>query len=393
MQASTENQRRHDLDWLRVIALGLLIVTHVTYVYRTTGWRIHSEHAGLWGDLIVEAMAPWRMMLVFFIGGVATRFMLQSHDLAGFALNRVLRLGVPFVMAVVLLVPVMWYVTDPESRGYGYVQYVLHTPLHAHTVFGFHLPDLGHAWFLSYLLVYALLAGLAWRFAQTPWRALEALIARLPVVVILGGLAVLFVWSDAMLRPVFGRTDMLIDDPAGHVRCLPPFVLGMMIARSEEFWRKLSAARVWLVPVSVGLAVAALVVAAEDTLGNHHMPAWQTGLADGIYGAAAMLAILSLGQAVLNRPSPQLGYLGDAIMPVYLMHQPVIVLAGMVLLRSGLPGWVEYPALLAVTALIPLAVYHVAIRRFGPLRLAFGLKFALHGQRAGGNRAAKITTR
>lgn len=368
------SQRRHDLDWLRVGALGLLIVTHVTYVYRTTGWRIHSEHAGLWGDLIVEAMAPWRMTLVFFIGGAATRFMLQSHRLGGFVVNRFLRLGVPFLMAVVLLVPPMWYVTDPESQGLNYLQYALHTPLHAHTVFGFHLPDFGHVWFLSYLLTYTLLAGLAWRFAPRAWRGVESVVERQRVAVILGALATLFVISDAILKPMFGRTDMLIDDPAGHLRCLPPFLLGVLVARSGVFWRQLDLARTWLVPVSLGLAIAAVAVATEDTLGSHLMPPWQTGLADGLYGAAAVLAILSIGQALLNRPSPTLGYLSDAIMPIYLMHQLVIVAAGSVLLHAGLPGWLEYLALLTATALIPLAIYHVAIRRFGPPRVIFGLK-------------------
>ena len=374
MRAATTSLRRHDLDWLRVGALGLLIVTHVTYVYRTTGWRIHSEHAGLWGDLVVEAMAPWRMTLVFFIGGVATRFMLQSHELGSFVLNRVLRLGAPFVVAVVVLVPVLWWVTDPTSHAYGYLQYVWHTPLHAHTVFRFHLPDLGHAWFLSYLLAYALLAGLAWRFAPRVWRGMEAFIARQSVAATLGVLAVLFVLSDALMRPVFGRTDMLIDDPAGHVRCLPPFLLGVMAARSETFWRKIGAARGWLLAVALVLGAAALVMAARDTLSGHQLPLWQSGTADGIFGAAACLAILAWGQSLLNRPSPQLAYFSDAIMPVYLMHQVVIVVVGVALLRAGLPVWVEFPALLIATTLIPLVIYHIAIRRFDPLRFAFGLK-------------------
>ena len=386
MQAASTPLRRHDLDWLRVGALGLLIITHVTYVYRTTGWRIHSEHAGLWGDLLVEAMAPWRMTLVFFIGGVATRFMLQSHDLGSFVANRFLRLGVPFVMAVLLLVPVMWWVTDPESHAYGYLQYVWHTPLHAHTVYKFHLPDFGHVWFLSYLLVYALAAGLAWRFAPKAWRSAEAFTERAPTWAILIALAVVFVLSDAVMRPVFGRTDMFIDDPAGHMRCLPPFLLGVMVARSNAFWSKLGAARGWLLPVALGLATAALVMAARDTLSGHTLPPAQSGTADGIYGAAALLAILAWGQSLLNRPSPHLAYFSDAIMPVYLMHQVVIVVVGVQLLRMGLPGWVEFPLLLGATALIPLAIYHAAIRRFDPLRLVFGLKTAAPGA------TRKITT-
>jgi glucan biosynthesis protein C len=73
------HQRRNDLDWLRVGALGLLILTHVLYVYRTIPWRVQSEHAGVWGTVAVEALAPWRISLVFFIGGAATRFMLERH--------------------------------------------------------------------------------------------------------------------------------------------------------------------------------------------------------------------------------------------------------------------------------------------------------------------------
>lgn len=387
MHTPATSLRRHDLDWLRVGALGLLIVTHVTYVYRTTGWRINSEHAGLWGDLIVEAMAPWRMTLVFFIGGVATRYMLQNHNFVGFATNRILRLGVPFFMAVLLLVPLMWWVTNPEAHAYSYLQYEWRTPLHAHTVYGLHLPDFGHVWFLSYLLTYALIAGLVWCFAPKTWQAVEAWSGRQSIVWILGLLAILFIASDAVLKPVFGRTDMLIDDPAGHLRCLPPFLLGVILARSDAFWRRLDEARAWLAPLAIAFGIVALCVAGLDTLSNHTAPAWHSGVADGVYGAAAVLAILALGHRMLNQPSPQLRYFSDAIMPVYLMHQVVIVVVGVSLLKAGLPAWIEYPALLAATALIPLAIYHVVIRKFDPLRLLFGLKTSVRP-----NATPKVTT-
>jgi peptidoglycan/LPS O-acetylase OafA/YrhL len=366
--------RRSDLDWLRVGALGLLILTHVTYIYRTTGWRVHSEHAGLWGDLIVEMLAPWRMSLVFFIGGAATRFMLASRDLPTFAVNRFLRLGVPFLMAVVILVPPMWYMTDPLARGSSYIAYVAHTPLHAHTVFGFHLPDLGHVWFLAYLLAYALAAGLTWRLAAPSWMCIEASLGRLPIAALAVGLAALFVISDAVLKPAFGRTDMFLDDPAGHLRALPPFLLGLMLARSESFWPRLQSARSWLTPMAVALMLVAVSIAASDTLSAHTLPAWQTGLVDGLYGAAALLAILGWASTRLNNDSPQLRYLSDAIMPVYLLHQPIVVAAGLAAERAHLPLLLEYLLVILATLLIPLAIYHVFIRQVGPLRVVFGLK-------------------
>lgn len=366
--------RRSDLDWLRVGALGLLILTHVTFIFRTTGWRVHSEHAGLWGDLIVEALAPWRMSLVFFIGGAATRFMLASRDLPTFTVNRFLRLGVPFLMAVVLLVPPMWYMTDPLARGSSHIAYAEHTPLHAHAVFGLHLPDLGHVWFLAYLLAYALAAGLVWRFAPRSWMRIEAALERLPIAALALGIAALFVISDAVLKPAFGRTDMFFDDPAGHLRALPPFLLGLMFARSDSFWRQLNAARKWLTPLALTLMLAAVGVAAADTLSGHTLPAWQTGLADGVYGAAALLAILGWASTTLDHDTPQLRYLSDAIMPVYLLHQPIVVAAALAAEQAHLPLWLEYPLLIAAALLIPLAIYHLVIRHISPLRALFGLK-------------------
>ncbi len=374
MSGGPASGRRLDLDWLRVTARGLLILTHVTYVYRTTAWRVQSEHAGLWGDLLVEALSPWRMSLVFFIGGAATRFMLQNRDLGGFTVNRILRLGVPFAMAALLLVPPMWYMTDPLARGQDYLVYVMHTPMHAHTVYGYHLPDLGHVWFLPYLFCYAMTAALAWRFAPRAWKHAEALFAAAPVVILVAAMAVLFVVSDALLKPVFGRSDMLIDDPAGHVRAIPAFLAGLMLARADAVWTKLRKARVWLAPAALAAMAAALAATAIETASSQTLSPAVVGTVDGIYGALAVFAILAIAQDLLNRDSPALRYLSDAIMPVYLMHQPVIIAAGLGLFALGAPVWVEYPLLLACTALIPLTIYHLVIRGSDPLRLAFGLR-------------------
>ncbi|MBW8882071.1 MAG: acyltransferase, partial [Asticcacaulis sp.] len=65
--------RRYDLDWLRLIAFGLLIFYHIGMFYVTWGWHVKSDHAGRAIEPLMRLVNPWRLDLLFFISGVATR--------------------------------------------------------------------------------------------------------------------------------------------------------------------------------------------------------------------------------------------------------------------------------------------------------------------------------
>src|SRR5690606_27376996 len=100
------SSRRADVDALRAFALLLLIVYHMLLIY--TGrefWRVNSSYHGYWADYLLNALTPWRMGLVFFIGGVAVRFMLARAKLGEFVAERASKLLVAFVFAVVVLIP------------------------------------------------------------------------------------------------------------------------------------------------------------------------------------------------------------------------------------------------------------------------------------------------
>lgn len=372
-------QRRYDLDWLRVGALGLLILTHVLYVYRTMPWRVHSANAGAWGDLVLEVLAPWRISLVFFIAGAATRFMLERKDLPGFVQNRILRLGVPFLMALIVLVPTMSYMTDPHAHAHNYFEFVYDHSFHSRNLFGFWVPDLGHVWFLPYLLTYSVATGVIWRLAPNAFQSACDRVARQPVLLIGAGLAVMFILSDAFLRPVFGRTDMFFDDPAGHARCIPPFLLGVMLVRADGFWARLKDSTHWLYPMTLGLGVLSISLTAAKLLSVSAVPLVVRDSVSGLFGAAAVFAVLAFGVSRLQSESSTQRYFGDAIMPVYLMHQPLIVAGYLWTAKAGLPGWLEFPIVFGAASLIPLAIYHFAIRKAWPLRILFGLKAELPG--------------
>jgi glucans biosynthesis protein C len=71
---------------------------------------------------------------------------------------------------------------------------------------------------------------------------------------------------------------------------------------------------------------------------------------------------------------PLLRYAGELVLPFYVLHQPVIVLVGYVVVRTGLAPWAKYGLILSLCLPLIVALYELLVRRFPPLRLLFGLK-------------------
>ena len=69
------------------------------------------------------------------------------------------------------------------------------------------------------------------------------------------------------------------------------------------------------------------------------------------------------------RPAPP-----ATILPVYVLHQPILFAAAYAILPLRLP--LEAELLVCVTFAGAVALYHFAIRSFGMMRFVFGLKTA-----------------
>ena len=369
------DKRRLEIDHLRIIGLGLLIIYHVLCVY-AGGWRVESSHAGHWGLLATAALYPWRMALIFFIGGVAARFLLEKQTLKAFAVDRTARLLIPFAFAVLVLVPPQVYVRLDEMGQVrpGYLAWLL-TDGFAQTLYhGVRLPVLAHAWFLPYLFAYCLTAALAFAFARKACAQAERRLEAASIGLVLGALIGVFAVQSILVEPWKPQNNYLFTDIAAHLRYAPVFALGFLTARSQAFLdRQLKATNGLALlaglalPVSLGLQALAL----------RHTPGVEMSLvrlAESVYGAAMLLAIVGLARRAFKQPAPGLAYAADAIMPIYLLHQTVLIIAADVIVRWRLPLYEEAPLLIAVTCLAPLTLYHLLIRRSAALRLVFGMR-------------------
>jgi fucose 4-O-acetylase-like acetyltransferase len=64
-------ERRYDLDWLRVIAFGLLILCHTGMMFVSWYYHVKNPETSVAPEWVMRFVHEWRMPLLFFISGAA----------------------------------------------------------------------------------------------------------------------------------------------------------------------------------------------------------------------------------------------------------------------------------------------------------------------------------
>jgi peptidoglycan/LPS O-acetylase OafA/YrhL len=379
--------RRYDLDWLRIIAFGLLILYHVGMFYVTWGWHVKSNYVSSSVEPLMRLINPWRLALLFFISGVAIRFATdKAVSLGRFALSRLARLGLPLLFGLyVWVMPQAFYQVRQSSEFTGSIVEFYPDYVALEQAFSTITPTWNHLWYLAYVLVYILIA-----IAILPWlrrvpesRAWQALTSRPFVVVFV--MILPFAANETWLTPVFPTTHDLINDWANHVHRFMIFLVGFFTAKDARFWNSVD--KVW--KFAPFLAIAAwLVLANGQNIGD-----WAREFMSGsqlrfffsyvmtVYAWSCILTLLGFAQRFLNRESRQLRYLTGAIFCYYVLHQTITVFAGYYLTGYQLGVVVESVLVLAITVSGCMLGYEL-IRRVPKIGILFGVH-KVSGFRAG----------
>lgn len=375
-------ERRIDLDWVRILAFGLLIFYHVGMLYVSWGFHIKSEHRLTWLEPAMLVLNPWRLSLLFLVSGVASRFILGKVRLAAFARGRSMRLLIPLIFGMLVIVPPQSYLQIVESLGYpqGFADYYLHNYLAFSAQFCPNpcivQPTWNHLWFVVYLWVYTMaLAGLLslWP-AAADWigERLAAVLAG-PWLLVLPCL--LFAVWRLFLSPIFPSTHALFGDWYNHADYASAFLIGFLLARQDSIWRDIERQR-WLALVLAAACFTVFVLVYVGVLPRSPMLRWIAGSAYGCYQWVAMAAVLGFARRHLTADGSVRRYLTDAIFPFYIVHQTAIIVIAHALRGSGLSAGSEAAVVISGTALACVATYEI-VRRVGWLRPLFGLRMEL----------------
>jgi len=365
------------IDWLRIIALGLLVPYHVGMYYVSWGWHVKSPNLVPALEPLMRMSSPWRMSLLFVVSGAATALMLERFGGrppgGGWLRERAARLLLPLVLGMLLVVPPQSYFEVVQKGGYA-GSYLDFMALYLTAYGGFCepgggclvLPTWNHLWFLPYLFVYTLLLWLLLRRRPQALEAGGAGLERWLAGARLVWLPVVLLWLYRVaIGAHFPTTHALVDDPFSHAQFLTAFAFGALAARQGALWQRIESLR-WPALIAAVAGWAAWVA-----LGGAPFPV--RALAVSVEQWGALLAAIGFAHRHLTHDGPARRWLTDAVFPVYLLHQTLIVVLAMAWRPLGLPPAVEGPLLVAATLLLGAAGYRV-VRRLGGLRPWFGLK-------------------
>jgi glucan biosynthesis protein C len=343
-------------------------------------WHIKNAEQSVVITTIQAFFFPWGMPLFFMIAGAGTWFALKRRTSSQYIKERASRLLIPFVVGSILLTPVQLYLEWSHKVQTGvfagsFVQFVSSLPWGPNPrifgVVGYHL------WFLGFLFMFSLLAlpffqwvrrGAGQRLAS--WlvqvcrhRGGILVFVLLPLVIRLG------------LQPFFPYEH----DWADFFFLFSFFIIGYLVISDEQL--RQAVRRDW--PITLVLGTLAFVGAAviSFSTGELNIEGAPRNLLDfawwGLFvvcGWCWAAFALFVGMRFLNFTNRVLSYGQEAIVPFFVVHQPVIIAIAyfVVQLNAAL-----VPKLLIVVIgsfAVSLALYQFIIRHVGVLRVAFGMK-------------------
>lgn len=344
-------ERRHDIDWLRVIAIGLLLIYHIAIIFQPWAMyigfiRSEAPLQELWVPMTL--LNVWRIPFLFFVSGMGVYFAIRKRNWKQLLLERARRILVPFVFGVLAITPI----------HFAIFQWNYNMPI------GYY-PHAGHLWFLGNIFAYVLLLFplFFWLRKHPEGRFLSAVqrVFANPLGIL--GVSVFFVAEVMLVQPpIF---EMYAETAHGFFIGLLAFFFGFLfVAAGKTFWPTVLRWR-WLY---IGLA--ASLYAVRFLVFDLKSPGYLMALESNAW----IFGLFGLGYKYLNRPSALLSYLSQAAYPVYIIHMFVLYGGAALILPLNMPLLVKFFAIVGFTGVVCFLLFEFVIRRVGILRPLFGLK-------------------
>jgi hypothetical protein len=375
-------ERIYYLDWLRVSAFGLLILFHSWQPFTNFHWLLKSDKTTLVADVVTVFFHTWRLHLIFFVSGFGTWLALLSNG-KHFLHDRLLRLIVPFVFGAIVIAPCQYYYQLLQSgKDIGFMEFMGNYPeflMSKNLQFDLFqwIIEIGiHLWYLPYLFIMTLVMlpflkridrkGLSDAFIQKlTHRPRLALLLSLPILIF-----------QLLLKPVFPEYTGVAD--FFMYACF--FVYGFILAKENSrllpvLWKNNN------ILLILGVLSSLLLIGCllDDQLRNAAFDP-QYNLRHVIVSVPISLSafcwtfyFVSLFSRRCNVKRKIVAEVNRSVLPVYILHQSIIVVAGFYIIKYIDNGFLQFALIVVMTLIGSFLAYHV-IKKFKATRFLLGMR-------------------
>ena len=350
---NSSNERRHEVDALRVLVLLLLISYHSMIGFSPFAKMIgipQNDELLTWITIPMSLLNKWRIPILFVISGMAIWFSLMHMSAKEVLIHRLRRIAGPLILGWFVMVPLYDYTGSLfYSKPYQYE------------------PGEGYLWFLINILVYiALLTPLAAHVASDRGQPVRQSIE--------AGWSKGYIPLAALL--LFSAESLLVD-PNFYVayfygihRWLIGFLcffLGLCCAIGGSSFRKFVLRfRYIFLALAFTFWLESFI---HESLYSERVPS----ILMGIQSLLSIGAVLGLATAHLNKTTPFFQYARAAVFPVYILHFPIQCILSYMLFPLVLPATLKLILLNIGILFLSVAIYEFILSRVPVLDSLFGI--------------------
>ncbi len=352
--------RRSDIDWVRTVALFLLIIYHTSIAFMPFGPKVffitNNEYLEiLW--IPMSLVNIWRIPILFMVSGMGVYFAMKKRSLGKLMGDRVLRILMPLIFGFFFICPISAYLYQlslGEELKY--------------------FPNPGHLWFLGNIFTYTILfIPIFFYFKKNPHNSFMRFFNWLfnyKIGITFLGLVTMA--EGIIINPEYGFASYAFTAHGFFLGIICFFVGFCFVSTGKSFWVAVEKSKGFNLIIASSLYFHRMY---NLVFHDHGDIMWHNGLESMCW----MLAIFGYASKYFNKPSEKLKYLSRAVYPVYIIHMPIQYflshltfglkispIAKLILLNAGVFG-------------ISFGFYEI-IKKLRWVRPLFGLKFNINNE-------------
>lgn len=328
-------------------------------IFNPWGWHVKSEETFYFLEPIMHWLHLWRMPLLFLVSGVGTFYALGFRTTKIYLKERITRLFVPFIIGIFILVPIQVYIEkiDQFSSLSNFYTHMF-DGIYPVGNFSWH-----HLWFILYLLVISLLISPFIRYTRSGHFNMVRgrLIALGSKKMGLNWLLPIIIGSQLILRQYFpDSTHALFNDWAYMVFYLLFFIIGFVLFTSHKVVNAVAnQRRLYALQTAIfTILMFSFWIFDNNIIGSRYF----YSITEMIIAVSCGLTAIGYCKVYFNKDHKVRKILNTAIYPFYLLHQPIIIVVGYIVLKWQLPSGVNVVLITVVSLLLAIGIYGLIIK-------------------------------